>query len=1053
MEKTRIFTSGQIRDIIQSLPSDKKNLLSLENKKKSHLIILYYHSQLYPDQKTKGLGYSTYQLEKSANPDKNKPELASLALDLEFRSDGSAYTTYRDLHSQGLVKFSEIKEQRKGLNKYVKLTARGKIQACKYLSEYLDDAPRSKQTGSTYFGSMNNYTDNLIERLENDPNLKTFVELEFSGIEGFSTIENKIVSWLKTGKKPLFLILGDKGTGKTTYIRKLAHTFSRKTSSETMTFIIDLKDFKPVESIDQLFERFCKREGINVSDFLSLMQTKKALVILDNLDQISADPAEQTLLNDMAKISQIFGFKCKVIVAARTNYFTQKDDPERIFSSYLQEKVIVNGFNEDSIKKYLQLIVGSKSENCWFKIKSKTSLFELAKRPFVLALMNEFGFLKRLCDEKDDISEGSICELILDQWLRQEGWRGVRPESSLIIMEHLALQDFLGQKILAGTPEIIQTTKNHSPTQNSEPSVLNDIVLKLLKAGILTLNEKKSISLTNRIFGDFLTAKKLCDDIQKGQVESFQKRPLTKGILDFLSEMLLDKKSILWKMLLETRGKSFEETSYLGGNTLSLIQLMGESLKNRNFEDTIFIGAKLENADFEGSNLSEANLNMADLKNAKFIGGVLYETQFEGANLESADFSNAVISGAYFGEPDNISELVPNASFNLMAAALGNTVVVSKTFGHDKKIRILKNNQTVANVFWNPYNETELATIDSQGTIKKWSLENANYTDLYETFSPISYACFFDNESILVILEKNEILIWNTRQDEKYRWQIPKEIAEYFSVVDYAPGEKDSKSGRLAIGCTDGKVSIWHVDKQKKEFTEDLNIRVSDAVIRKLKFTEKELFIVENSSKIFTLKNGAKRTSSIIEEIIPNREPDSLFFFDTHGRYLAIAKQDSIEILNVNTRNFLQLNIPNIETPANVVKEKVPSNLFFCNDRIIVANPQGLLLSFKLDSNSLIFEDLLAAPTNCMKMNIDNVEGADETLILKLLKMNSNIPKALLLKPEINRLKLRKNPYSGRNIVTCIKCKTPHFLDEFIGSRCSICGSMILNDFDFYLSN
>jgi hypothetical protein len=77
-------------------------------------------------------------------------------------------------------------------------------------------------------------------------------------------------------------------------------------------------------------------------------------------------------------------------------------------------------------------------------------------------------------------------------------------------------------------------------------------------------------------------------------------------------------KERLWELIEESRGASREAVGYLGGNAVSLLRMLGETLAESDLHDALLLGADLRGCDLSGANLTGSELDDADLRLARF---------------------------------------------------------------------------------------------------------------------------------------------------------------------------------------------------------------------------------------------------------------------------------------------------------------------------------------------------------------------------------------------------------------------------------------------------
>ena len=86
----------------------------------------------------------------------------------------------------------------------------------------------------------------------------------------------------------------------------------------------------------------------------------------------------------------------------------------------------------------------------------------------------------------------------------------------------------------------------------------------------------------------------------------------------------------LWRIIEETKGKTFEQVKLIGGNAATLLNRMGESFAERNLRGVILAGTDLSGADLTGSDSQRCLLRQCQPKLVKFERGSVHRYEFPG---------------------------------------------------------------------------------------------------------------------------------------------------------------------------------------------------------------------------------------------------------------------------------------------------------------------------------------------------------------------------------------------------------------------------------------
>jgi predicted NACHT family NTPase len=256
--------------------------------------------------------------------------------------------------------------------------------------------------------------------------------------------------------------------------------------------------------------------------------------------------------------------------------------------------------------------------------------------------------------------------------------------------------------------------------------------------------------------------------------DTFGLKPLTKAVMDLLVPMVdVDKKEVIIKVIEETRGKSEDEVSYVGGNAATLLLKKNEDA-------------------FEMLNFSNTVIKNADFSNARLVG-----TNFTKANLSGSTFTkilSKVISVAI--SPNN--KLLAIGDFN------GSVCLWDTATG--KEVLVLQGHYNfVASVVFND-SGTMLATGSNDGTIKLWDVKTG---DCLKTFkghtNKINSVAFNPGGEIIASGSYDQtIKLWDVESTVCLKTLL--DHTEQVRSVAFSPNGQI-----LASGCGDATIKLWDV--------------------------------------------------------------------------------------------------------------------------------------------------------------------------------------------------------------------------------------------------
>ena len=222
-----------------------------------------------------------------------------------------------------------------------------------------------------------------------EPIEEAYVELSFQpGIDfHISSDSIPLLKMVSETEKNINIMSGHPGTGKTSTLHYLMYTLSKENFSALPIFG-QLKKYDPDA---QTFEEFLKeRIYIHVRPSVrkvfekeNLFEDYKCVVLLDGLDELSAGRYEN--VKQSLKDFYTNHPTCRIILTTRIDGF--KGKREKDFNDWA--KYTIAPLDEKKIKNFIQIWFRdtNKESTLIKKIKANPRLYDLANRPFLLALI------------------------------------------------------------------------------------------------------------------------------------------------------------------------------------------------------------------------------------------------------------------------------------------------------------------------------------------------------------------------------------------------------------------------------------------------------------------------------------------------------------------------------------------------------------------------------------------------------------------------------------------------------------------------------------------
>jgi len=223
----------------------------------------------------------------------------------------------------------------------------------------------------------------------------------------------------------------------------------------------------------------------------------------------------------------------------------------------------------------------------------------------------------------------------------------------------------------------------------------------------------------DEVIGNYIKTQRLVDEINFDSPDLFKQSKITLELFNVLTKLKPESDSIwretLWKWIYSTAKQSAEESLYLGGNAITLLNFLSESFEEKDLSRTRLIEANLENA-----KCSRANFSFCDLNGANFTKADLVQTTFIGVICSNTCFKNSDLSRAKFINGD-----LTNADFTrakLQLVEMTSVIITGASFSNES-LEGLKCDVVVENylnAYFSRRQETKEIVIKYEGSLKKY---------------------------------------------------------------------------------------------------------------------------------------------------------------------------------------------------------------------------------------------------------------------------------------------------------------------------------------------
>jgi hypothetical protein len=466
----------------------------------------------------------------------------------------------------------------------------------------------------------------------------------------YKPLDTFINQWLADDTRNFLVILGEYGTGKTTFLRHLAHqAAANKIKPGSEKAIVDDKNrlplFFPLRYFEKNIEPFIvnqfSKEGISDIDFAGFKQrvaNGEFVLLLDGFDEMTQKIDADEKSKNFDKIHQVIDSskKSKIILTARQEYFQSATDIQEVFKHTDKKNyqfIHLLPFDDDQIQQYL----GTHTDNpgyYWEQIKKIFDLHDLAKRPVLLQLIVDYlPVLIKEKGEKETINASDLYnKCIRDELGRKSSELDfiIPGKYRLEILQKVAVWMFLNDALNFDTGLLERELNLKQYFKTDRAWEFEKYLNEFLTFTFLIREADNRYRISHKSFRDYLTAQAFVIEIDSGKIEHFAGNRTTEEINHFILEQNPGK-DVLLDLVLTARDLP-EERQWQGTNAATiLLRIDKKILKGRDLSL-----CQLPYVDFNNCDLSGTKFQNANLSNCSFDETVLSAT-FQDTNVENSD--------------------------------------------------------------------------------------------------------------------------------------------------------------------------------------------------------------------------------------------------------------------------------------------------------------------------------------------------------------------------------------------------------------------------------
>ncbi len=349
------------------------------------------------------------------------------------------------------------------------------------------------------------------------------IENEFN--DDIGQLDSYVDKWLSLKERYQLTILGEYGTGKTTFSEYLTYRLMKdykERKTHRFPILIYLKNLSRGSSIQsEITNHIVNNLGLTL-DYQKFEELNKAgcfTIILDGFDEMNAINDNTHVYDAYRELDSLTHTNSKVILTCRTHYFRSLNEFKRIQNTILYDAlhkkygydiVFITPYKLSQINRYVHKYDPERADQVMENIKNIYNLMDLASRPVLLEMIMSTSH-QLANTASGEITTSKLYNLYINQWLRRDDWRSVLSDyERMELAYHLA--HFLVEQntYFVHYKELNKVVKDFSGNTKYTNEVIDQ---EFRTCNFLKNDTEGNYSFAHESFHEFILAKSLISDL------------------------------------------------------------------------------------------------------------------------------------------------------------------------------------------------------------------------------------------------------------------------------------------------------------------------------------------------------------------------------------------------------------------------------------------------------------------------------------------------------------------------------------------------------------
>jgi formylglycine-generating enzyme required for sulfatase activity len=417
------------------------------------------------------------------------------------------------------------------------------------------------------------YVRTLVRDYEASELSSYYVDLGCRSDDGstYKPMDDYVDRWLDDPTRNHISILGDYGTGKTSFCRQYAAGLGRRwlddPNQHRIPILISLRDYAKAMNLEQLITDFLvNRYDIPASyeAFRRFNADGKLVLIFDGFDEMAMRVDYQTTVDNFEELARAVEEESKVVLTCRTPYFRTRAEAEDLFACVGAESraqgrdvpeqaaIDLTGrpnfemvqlllFDQTDIQAMLRARFPDEWKHYWRQIETTYNLEELAQRPVLLDMMARS--LPEL-EPGEAVNAAQLYQVYTDLWLEREEKKGrklITREDKRLFMQQLALEMLRRQELSIHYSRLPERVRAHFHLEKAHE--IDYFEHDIRTCSFLNRDPQGNYKFAHKSFGEFFVAQWLSPKLLDG---SAPEMPINEEIRGFVHGLLAQTVDETW---------------------------------------------------------------------------------------------------------------------------------------------------------------------------------------------------------------------------------------------------------------------------------------------------------------------------------------------------------------------------------------------------------------------------------------------------------------------------------------------------------------------------